>query len=823
VRNSDPIRSIGTWLQAAGLAVVAFGACVLSTASSSAAERGIVRLDVYPTEIELSSSADRQQFVVVATRADGVTLDVTEVAEITLSETVRARLEGHTLRPALDGDTMMTVRYADHTVDVPVTVHDARTERSVSFKLDVMPVFMRSGCNTGSCHGAARGKDGFMLSLFGYDPDGDHQRITREIGFRRVNLAIPSASLLLEKAVGAVPHTGGSRFSTDSEYYATMLRWLEDGAPKDSDDVPTVEGIELYPRQAVLQGAGATQQFVVRARYSDGTDRDVTNLAVFISNNDNSATVTEDGLVTAAVRGEAFIMARFETYTVGRQVIVLPGELAYSPPEETPANYVDELVNSKLNKLRILPSAICTDAEFIRRATLDVAGLLPTDQETTEFVADTDPDKRAKLIDRLLERPEFAEIWAMKWSEMLAIRSSNQVSAKSMFRYSTWLNEQIAENVPVDEMTKALLASSGGTFTDPATNYYLVERDTLKTAENTAQIFMGLRIQCAQCHNHPFDQWTMNDYYSFAAFFGQVGRKLGEDYRETIVYDRKSGEVRHPVTRKNMPPKFLGAAAPDVKGRDRREVLADWLASPENPYFATSIANRVWEHFFGVGIVNPVDDVRVSNPPSNPELYDMLGQKLTDYGYDFKQLVRDLCNSKAYQRSTVRNASNERDELNFAHATVRRIRAESLLDCISQVTESPEKYRGLPLGSRAVEVTDGANTNYFLTTFGRAPRTTVCTCEVRTEPTLSQALHLINGTTVESKVRSGGVVKQLLEQKLSPPEVIDTLYRRCLSRPPSEEERVELITVVEAAPDVRQGLEDVFWALLNSREFIFNH
>jgi len=501
---------------------------------------------------------------------------------------------------------------------------------------------------------------------------------------------------------------------------------------------------------------------------------------------------------------------------------VLPKDLEYTPPKIT-GNYIDELVGAKLLKLRILPSDICTDEEFLRRVTIDIAGVLPTEEEYTSFTADTDPQKRAKLIDRLLERKEFSEIWAMKWSELLMVKSSNQVSYKSMFLYSNWLTDKIANNVPLDEMVREVLGATGGTFSSPATNFYQIERDTLKTAENVAQVFMGFRTQCAQCHNHPFDRWTMDDYYSFAAFFSQIGRKTGEDYRETIVFNRGSGDVRHPVGNRVMAPKFLGGDTPDVAGKDRRVLLAEWLTSPENPYFGTNVANRVWAHFFGLGIVEPVDDVRVSNPPSNPELFEELGRKLVEYKYDFKQLVRDICNSQAYQRSFVRNESNETDELNFAHANVRRIPAEQLLDCIGQVTETQEKFRGLPLGSRAVQIADGNTSTYFLTTFGRAKRETVCACEATTDPSLSQALHMLNGDAVQGKISRGGIVKKLIDQGLTPEKVIEALYVRCLSRKPTVQEMERLTATAAEAENPQAGLEDVCWAVLNSREFLFNH
>lgn len=790
---------------------------------SAAAEPSLVRLDIYPPDITLHTAADRQKMVIVATRSDDVTMDVTAEASIAVGNDSLLRIESGVCFPGADGETELTASFGGLTAKVPVKVTAATAGRPISFRLDVMPVLMRGGCNTGSCHGAARGKDGFRLSLFGFDPAGDYFRITRELGTRRINLARPEASLFMEKAVGSVPHTGGKRFATESEYYDTLLTWLEHGAADDAGEVPKVTKLEIYPPNAVLSGEGTTQSFIARAQYADGTSRDVTSLVVFMTNNENSAAIDSGGLVTAGARGEAFVMARFDTHTEGSQVIVLPADLNYTPPEEPPVNYVDELVNAKLQKLRILPSEICSDEVFLRRATLDITGLLPTEDEYHAYMSDEDPEKRAKLVDALLEKKEFSEIWAMKWAELLMIRTSNIVAYKPVFLYSNWLTDQISNDVPLDQMIRELLSAKGGTFTNPPTNYYEIERSTLKVAENVAQVFMGIRTQCAQCHNHPFDRWTMDDYYSFAAFFSQIGRKTGEDYRETIIFNSGSGEVKHLVGGRVMPPKFLGGETPDVKGKDRREVLAAWLASPENPYFATSVANRVWSHFFGVGIVEPVDDIRISNPASNPELFETLGGKFTEYGYDFKQLVRDICNSQTYQRASQRNESNATDELNFAHSRLRRIKAENLLDVISTVTETKEKFRGLPVGARATQIADGRTSNYFLTTFGRSARSTVCSCDVKTEPTLSQALHLINGGSVHAKIGQGGVVKQMLDEEKAPAEAVRSLYVRCLSRQPTADEESKLVAMVDGAENKQAALEDIFWALLNSREFIFNH
>jgi Protein of unknown function (DUF1549)/Protein of unknown function (DUF1553)/Bacterial Ig-like domain (group 2) len=808
------------------LAIVALqlATSAAATAPANAPDNhALTSLHVYPTQVALTTTRDAQTVVVQAEYADGITRDVTDKAAWKLDRDELVVREGNNFIPKADGDSKLTVTFETQSVDVPISVKQVSVDPPISFKLDVMPVFMKAGCNSGSCHGSARGKDGFRLSLFGFDPDGDYFRLTREQPERRLDLSIPDECLLIEKATGQVPHSGGSPTKKGDPLHATLLRWLESGAPNDAGFVPTLDKLEVYPPAALLDGTGETQQLTVRAKYSDGTDRDISSLAVFLSSNDNAATVSKEGKVTAANRGETFIMARYEKQTVGVPFLVLPKSLQFQWKDVPANNYIDELVYEKLRRLRIQPSELCTDAEYIRRVTLDVCGVLPTSAESDRFITDADPAKRDKLVDALLARKEFVELWVMKWSELLQIRSNQIVSYKAALLYYNWLQEQIAGNVPIDAMVKKLLSAQGGTFSNPATNYYQEEQDRLKIAENVAQVFMGMRIQCAQCHNHPFDRWTMDDYYSFAAFFAQIGRKAGSDPRETIVFNAGGGEVNHLVGGRAMPPKFLGGAVPDCAGRDRRGVLAEWLASPDNPYFARNLANIVWAHFFGRGIVHEVDDVRVSNPPVNGPLLDALAQHFTEYKYDFKRLVRDICTSRIYQLSTMTNDTNSFDERNFSHATLRRIRAELLLDCISQATETKDKFAGLPLGARAVQIADGNTATYFLTTFGRASRETVCACEVKMEPNLGQALHLMNGESVHAKVKEGGVVKRLLDEKKSPSDVVSELYLRCLSRRPIEDELKTIETQLAAEKNPQPALEDVFWALLNSREFLFNH
>jgi hypothetical protein len=777
---------------------------------------------VYPSKIKLSAKTDTQHIIAVATRKDGVTMDVTDQVTWALDADTFVDWKDFVVSPKADGASKLTASWNGMTSTCEITTVNSQVVNPIHFEKDVMPILTKAGCNTGSCHGAARGKDGFRLSLFGYDPVGDYQRITREIGIRRINLAVPEQSLLLLKAIGAVQHSGGKKIEPGSKHYNTILTWLKNGALPDAARAPVVTSVDVFPSQAVLEGPDKKQRIVAVAKYADGTERDVWDLATFTTNNERTGAVAVDGLVTSGVRGEAYVFARFDTHTVGSQILALPEGISYKAPEAT-GNYIDTLVKAKLQKLRLPESGICTDEEFVRRTTIDIVGLLPTEEETKQFVTSTEPDKRAKWIDSLLERKEFSEIWAMKWSNLLMIKSNNQVSYKAAYLYYNWLTNKIASNTPIDQVVRELISATGGTFESPATNFYQVELDRLKLSENVAQVFMGIRTQCAQCHNHPFDRWTMDDYYGFAAFFAQIGRKQGEDYRQLVVFNAGGGETNHPVGGAVVKPKFLGGVVPDTAGKDRREILANWITSQDNPFFAKSVANRVWAHFTGVGIVNPVDDFRASNPPSNPELLDELAKRLVEYKYDTKQIVRDICNSQTYQRSCTPVPGNEDDTRNYSHASVRRIPAENLLDCISQATNTKDKFQGLPIGARAVQIADGSTSNYFLTSFGRSQRTTVCEDEATTDPSLSQALHLINGDATGGKIMNGGLLKMWKDQGLSQQQIVEKIYMRCISRAPTEAESSTLLKMITEAPNEEQGLQDVFWAVLNSREFIFNH
>jgi hypothetical protein len=779
---------------------MAFLAALASTVSYADS----TALRVFPPQIELRGQGDQQSVVVQLVDAEGATRDVTSEATLRLTDAKLAAIAGQMLTPRADGRGSLVVQHGRYKAEVPVVVKDAARVHDVSFRLDVMPIFMRNGCNNGSCHGAARGKDGFHLSLFGYDPAGDYFRLTRQIIGRRIDLAVPEKSLMLEKATGAVQHTGGKLFTPDHENYRTLLRWIEAGAPNDTGDTPEPLGIELLPHKMVFTGNGGEQRTVVMAKYSDGSVRDVTRLALFMTNNDAVVSVDKNGVVKGGSRGGAFAFARFNKFTVGSEVIVLPADDAFRWPKTPEVNYIDTLVYDKLKKLRMAPSELCSDETFLRRVYLDLIGLPPTREEYDRFMADANPSKRAELIDALLRRDEFVDMWSMKWGEMLRVRAANNQpqfgrDAKAMWHYAAWIREQMGKNRPLHEFVADLVVGSGSNIKSPTSNLYTsTERLTpQKAAEDLAQVFLGTRIQCAQCHNHPFDRWTMDDYYGFASFFAGVSLKRGVEGREVIVFNNNAANtVEHPVDSRRMKPKFLGGDSPAVDGQDPRRALAAWLTAADNDAFRQTMANVIWAHFFGRGIVEPVDDVRISNPPSNKELLEAIGRKLAEYGFDKKKLIRDICNSRTYQLSAATNPTNELDEAYFSHGYVRRLRAEVLLDTISKVTGTEDRFPQSPPGTRAVQIHSGNVSTYFLTTFGRAPRETPCSCEVSREANLSQALHLVNGDTITQKIAQSRLIPTLLAEKKPPERIIEELYVRAIGRRPTADETQELAAIV---------------------------
>jgi len=717
----------------------------------------------------------------------------------------------------------------------------AADEPVPSFRRDVMPVFFRAGCNAGTCHGSARGKDGFMLSLFGYDPKGDYARIVEQLPGRRVNTSVPDRSLLLLKATAAVPHTGGKLFTADSGFYKTLRDWIAAGAPDDDGAVPEMVDVVLSRTSFVFDKAGSVEPLGVTAVYADGSKRDVTWLARFFSNNPSVAEIDADGRVTGKGPGDTNVFARFGRFTVGAEVIVLPPAAAVAWQKPPANNFIDTLVFDRLEKLRIEPSGLCDDETFLRRVTLDLAARPPTVEEYRAFMADGSADKRGRKIDELLASDGFVELWTTIWSEQLRIIGGSYAPTatlvKSADTFQEWIRSQMRQGRPLDEFVAEMVSASGSNIAAGPPNFYtmLVHKpaiDPKQLAADFSQLLLGVQIQCAECHNHPFDRWTMDDYYSFVSFFSGVKRINGVEPRERrIFFDTSTEPAKHLVDGRPMPARVLGATEPVAAGIDPRKPLAAWLTAPENKLFRENLANRVWAQLLGRGVVEPVDDVRVSNPPANPALLEALGRRLVELKFDLRGLVRDICSSRVYQLSTTPTASNRLDTRQFSHAHLRRLRADVLLDSIVDIAGVPSRLKGFPPGVRAIayhprgagDTGGGAGNQEFFHNFGLASRKTVAAAETKTEPTLAQALHLIVGDTVRDRLSAGGVVKKLVETKSTPEDVIDELFIRTLARRPDGDEMAAMTGLVGDKPKDPAPYEDIFWSLLNSTEFLFNH
>lgn len=809
------IRSVATaatWLSAAVL-------LVCTTAAMAAA----AELRIAPQPIAIGPWETGQRVVVSLTDDSGFTRDVSARAQITSSDDAVVAWRDGRLVAAAAGEAQITASCDGLTATTVVRV-EASQSHGVSFDTEVVPVLMRYGCNSGGCHGASRGKQGFRLSLFGYDPDSDHFRLTREFVNRRINVADPDDSLLLKKALATVPHGGGKKLDAADPNYTLLRQWIAEGADREPAAAPKMTGVEVFPDELTLDAAGQSHPIVVIGSYSDGSRRDVTQLSILESSDPAVVAVDGAGTVTSRSRGEAFVSVRLPALITGVRVDVVPAAmdgLRYPPPQ----NYIDEAVFARLKKLRISPSEPCDDRTFIRRVFIDTIGLLPTREETETFLADTSPGKRATLIDSLLARDEFIDLWTMKWMERLQARSIVAASAalqKATVNYHTWMREQLAAGVPINRIFHALIASDGTWMEDPATNFYR-EKDSKVLMENMSQLFLGARLQCAQCHNHPFDRWTQNDYYHSVAFFARVRKKKMEDPQDMGIYESAMGETTHPVTGKVMPPKFLGGPMPTTGPRDRRQALADWITSADNDLVARNIANIYWQHFFGVGIIDPVDDVRVSNPPSNPALLDALAERLRSSDFDQKALIRDILNSHTYQLSSVPNTTNSGDRRNYSRCLPRRPGAEVVFDMLAEVTGQKASFWMHRPGTRAVQLKDATMTPFFQT-FGKSARQTPCTCETKTQPTLNQALELLNGDDVSRAIEQGGRMPAWLASEGTPQAAARRLYQTTLSRDPTDAEMAafeERLAVRPGKPV--EALEDLCWAVLNSSEFLFNH
>ncbi len=711
----------------------------------------------------------------------------------------------------------------------------------ISFRNDVMAVLSKAGCNAGMCHGNQNGKAGFKLSLRGEDPEFDYNILTREAFGRRTDPLEPSLSLVLLKATAEIAHEGGLRFRVDSPEYRIIRDWIAAGIPNDVQTAPTLAGLRVTPSDELLFAPTNEVQFRVAAKFSDGAERDVTSLAVYESAN-NLAAISHDGRVTVSRPGETTVLVRYLNQQAPVRLALVPDRPGFKWRPATEANYVDKNIFAKLRQLRINPSPICSDDVFLRRISLDLLGLLPTSEEARAFVADKRPDKRVRLVGKALERAEFADFWALKWSDLL--RNEERVlDRKGSEAFHHWVREGLANNKPLDQFVREIIAARGSTYENPAANFYRANRDAVTRAEATAQLFLGTRLQCAQCHNHPFDRWTQDDYYDWAGVFSRVQYKVLENRRqdsndqhefkgEQIVYINSKGNLKNPRTSKPAQPRFLGVPrrSPDLDD-DPLEAVARWITSPQNKLFARSQANRIWFHLMGRGIVDPIDDFRPTNPASHPELLDALSRDLIEHRFDLRHMIIVITTSSAYQLSSDTNETNSDDESNFSHALIRRLSAEQLLDCQSQVLNVPVRFDGYPAGIRAAQLTGTrperrresktTASEQFLEAFGKPPRLLTCECERSNDTSMSQAFQLISGPSINSMLaNSENRLSRLLASGQLNSNLVEQLYWSALSRAPRPAELKKVVDLLDHAKDRRPVFEDLAWALLNSKEFV---
>ncbi|HZZ72868.1 MAG TPA: DUF1553 domain-containing protein [Pirellulales bacterium] len=812
---------------------------------AGAASAAAARLSIEPPELQFTTADERAQLLVTLHTADGRTLDLTRSATYTLANPALARIEQGYLAPLADGETTITIVGQDEsgarlTASAALRVKNAAADPPIHFSRDVVPLFSKFSCNSGGCHGKLAGQNGFRLSLFGFDPSLDYDTLVKEARGRRLFPAAPDQSLVLLKATGTIPHGGGARFDVGSEPYQVLHRWIKQGAPADHGKPVTLTKIRVSPQELVTT-RHAAQQLRVIAEYSDGTTRDVTRVAEYRCQANDLMQVDMNGLVTTLDRGgEGTILVR---YSGGIEIARFSIPFSQGVPEAAfaafqPANYIDEATLQKWHTLGVAPSAVAGDEEFLRRATLDATGCLPSPDEVRAFLADARPDKRARCIDRLLERPEYVDYWTLKLADLLQNRKERDHDVrgvKGVRDLHYWLREQVAKNRPWNELARDVLTVRGDSFEHPAVGYYVVtigeshEPDKSDIPASVAQSFLGTRILCAKCHNHPTEKYTQDDYYHFAAFFSRVDlkRESPEKGPTRLVNDVKRAlGSNQPRTGERLNPQPLDRTPTTLANdADPREALAKWVTAPENAFFSGAIVNRLWKHFLGIGLVEPVDDLRATNPPTNPQLWEALSRDLVEHQYDLKHLMRTIMNSRTYQLSANTTPENEHDARFYSHFYVRRLPAEVLADALATATGVPERFSGYPEGMRAVQLPDPSLNSYFLGLFGRSERTTACACERRDDVTVRQLLHMQNGDAVIQKIHDmHGRLAQMLDAKRPSSEMIDELFLAALGRHPAADERTAVEQSLAQAGDQQMDFfQDLFWALLNTKEFTFNH
>ncbi len=779
---------------------------------------------VDPPVVHLAGPDQSYSILVEQKLADGRSVDLTRQAEFRSLDprTVEVSSLG-VVHGLADGSGTVEVSALGQKISLPVTVAGAKEQRHYNFENDIVPLLGKYGCNSSGCHGKAEGQNGFKLSVFGFDPPADYAALTMEGRGRRMFPAVPERSLFLEKASGDVPHGGGLRITHASREYALLRDWIAAGMPAGGAADPRVVGLEVQPAERQL-AMGSAQQLRAVATYSDGRRVDVTRLAKFQSNNDGLAAVDDQGLVTAGTSpGQVAVMASYMgSVAVFQALVPNPQPLADtgSWPQH---NFIDPLVYAKLRKLNIEPAELADDAEYLRRVYLDIIGTLPTAAEARRFLSDPRDDRRARLADELLARDEYADYWALQWADLLRV-DRLALGHKGAYAFYRWIRQNVADNVPLDRFASQIITAEGPLAEVPQAQLFKVTAKPGETANTISQVFLGVRIACAQCHHHPFDRWSQTDYYGMLDYFAPLGQKtspLGE-----VVLANGGGETHHPRTGELMVAHPLGAPTPpaDPPG-DRRGELARWLTSPDNPWFARHQANRLWAHFTGRGLVEPIDDVRATNPPSNPALLDGLAQYLIDKQFDQRALIRAIVASRVYQHASRPNESNARDERNYSRALLKRMDAEVLLDAVCQASGVGEKFQGVPAGYRAIQLWDNRTSHYFLKLFGRPTRQSACQCERNTEPSVAQVLHLLNSPEISQKLSSPrGTIARLTATVADDGQLSDEIYLTFFSRFPSQPERQVASDYLQAGTGGRQAAaEDLAWTMLNSLEFVFNH
>lgn len=802
-------------------------ACWLALTPARAEDRPapapIASIQAFPPQLELNGIRDSRRLIVTGKTAEGTAYDLTAAAAfLPGGPQVTVDKDGY-VTPVAAGTTSVKVTAAGHAVEVPVTVQDA-SPQPVSFVREIMPVLSKVGCNAGTCHGAQKGKNGFKLSLRGYDPLFDYRALVDDHSGRRFNRSRPAQSLMLLKPTQGVPHEGGFLFDEDSRYYRVIEQWIAEGCRFDNRD--RAIRLEVFPEKPLLQHDGDTQQLIVVAHYSDGSSRDVTRDAVFESSNFEVAEVDKLGRIKAVRRGEAAALIRYEGLYGTAPITVIGHREGFQWNDSPEYNFVDTHVNNKLRLMRILPSELCTDAEFLRRVSLDLTGVPPTGAEVRAFLADPrdSKTKRDAKIDELLDSPGYVDHWTLKWSDLL-LANRKFIQEKGVWAFRNWIRHAIVTNKPYDQFVYELMTASGSASENPAANYFRIAREPKEVMENMTQVFIGTRFACAQCHDHPFERWTQQQYYELSAYFAEVGYRKSALPDDEIVFDQRAAQpVTHPGTGQNVAAHFpYEHEGMDPAADNRRKQLARWLTARENPYFAKSLVNRYWSYFTGRGIIDPVDDIRSSNPPSNPELLAALTENFVRSGFDLKWLVRTIVSSHTYQRSYRTNEWNGDDTVNYSHALPRRLAAEQLFDALMVATGAPSNIPGVPGGFRANQLPDPNVTLSFLDMFGRAPRESPCECERSSEVSLGQTLNLVNGPTVsEAIIHPQGLIARLVREKADGARLIEEVYLSVVSRPPTAEEAEAAAAYFAEVGDSAAAAQDLMWALINSPAFLFN-